>query len=368
MTPPELDEAPLRHEDEPGPTPEGRPARPVRPSGPERRAVLRRRLLALGLGLVLLVLLVIGTRGCLNARQDRAVSEYARDVDAVSVESAQQSRSLFGLLRGGGGKEAIEIQSTVNGFRAQADLLLDRARGLEAPEPLGSANRFLVYTLEFRRDGLARLAAELPTALGEEGRDAATTRITHNMRNFLVSDVLYAQRVVPEVREGLRRRDLADQAGPPPREFLPAIDWLQESTVSERLAALRAGPGEAGAGARGLALGVVTAGGETLTESSPVQVTAAQDLAFSVQVENDGAVPEEEVKTTVTITGGPAPLAVERTLESIPAGGSETVTLPLADTPPTGRPVTIEVRVDSAQGEGRTDDNESSFPATFVPG
>ena len=329
---------------------------------------MRRRLLALGAGLVLLVLLVIGTRGCLNARQDWALSEYARDVDAVSVESAQQSQSLFELLRGGGSKEAVEIQSTVNGFRAQADLLLDRARGLEAPDSLGSTNRFLVYALEFRRDGLARLASELPTALGEDGRDAATTRITRNMRNFLASDVLYAERVAPEVREGLRERDLSGEASLPPRDFLPAIDWLQESTVSERLDALREGPGEVGAGARGLALGVVTAGGETLSESSPVQVTAAQDLAFSVQVQNDGAVPEEDVKATVSITGGPAPLAVERTLESIPAGGSETVSLPLADTPPTGRPVNVSVRVGSAEGEGRTDDNESSFPATFVPG
>lgn len=329
---------------------------------------MRRRLLALGLGLGLLVLLVIGTRGCLNAREDRALSEYARDVDAMSIESAQQSRSLFGLLRGGGGKEAVEIQSTVNGFRAQADLLLDRARGLEAPDSLGSANRFLVYAFEFRRDGLARLAAELPTALGEEGRDAATARITRNMRKFLVSDVLYSERVAPQVREGLRRRDLGGEEGPRARDFLPAIDWLREDTVSERLAALREGPGEAGAAARGLALGVVTAGGETLSESSPVQVTAAQDLAFSVQVENEGAVPEEEVKAKVTITGGPTPLAVERTLESVPAGGSETVTLPLADNPPTGRPVTVEVQVESADGEGRTDDNESSFPATFVPG
>jgi CARDB len=367
MSLPELDEAPLRDDEHPGTAPEGRPARPVRDSGPRRRALLRRRFMALFIGLVLLALLVIGTRSCLDARQNRALSEYARDVDAVSIESAQQSRSLFGLLRGGGGKEAVEIQSTVNGFRAQADLLLDRARALDAPDPLASANRFLVYALEFRRDGLARLAAELPTALGEEGREAATDRITRNMRNFLASDVLFSQRVAPQLHQGLRQLDLAAEA-PPARNFLPAISWLEASTVSERLAALREGPGEAGAAARELALGVVTAGGETLSESSPVQVTAAQDLAFSVQVENDGAVPEEEVKATVSITGGPAPLAVERTLESIPAGGSETVTLPLADTPPTGRPVTVEVRVDSAEGEGRTDDNRSSFPATFVPG
>jgi hypothetical protein len=30
--------------------------------------------------------------------------------------------------------------------------------------------------------------------------------------------------------------------------------------------------------------------------------------------------------------------------------------------------VTVTIRVEPAQGEGMTDDNESAFPATFVPG
>jgi CARDB. len=230
------------------------------------------------------------------------------------------------------------------------------------------ANRFLSYSLEFRRDGLAGIATELPTALGEQNRDAATARIARDMRDFLVSDVLVAQRVAPELRDGLADRDLAPESDLPGREFLPAVDWLEEKTISDRLGALREGPGEVGAGARGLALGVVTAGGETLNESAPTQVSAAPDLSFSLQVQNQGAVPEEQVEVSIAITGGATPLAVERTLESIPAGGSETATLPLAETPPTGRPVTVTIKVDSAEGEGRTDDNESSYPATFVPG
>jgi hypothetical protein len=325
-------------------------------------------LLALFVGAVLLVLLVIATRGCLNARQDRAYREYARDVTALSDESLQQSKSLFELLRGGAPEEAVEVQNTVNGYRTQADQLVARAHALDAPDRMASANRFLGYSMEFRRDGLAGIATELPTALGEEDRDTATAHIARQMRNFLVSDVLFAQRVAPGVREGLHERRLASEAALPGGDFLPAMDWLEETKVSERLATLREGPGEVAAGARGLALGVVTAGGETLSESAPTQVTAKQDLAFSVQVQNQGAVPEEEVKVSVSISGGPAPLSVERTLETIPAGGAETATLPLADTPPTAKPVTVTIRVEPAQGEGMTDDNESAFPATFVPG
>ncbi len=361
----EIDEAPPHEED---PSPERRPGRPIRPSGPERRALIRRRLLAMLLGAALLVLLVIATRGCLDARADRAYREYARDVIALSDESLQQSNSLFAVLRGGGGEGPVELQTTVNGFRTQAEQLVDRAHALDAPKRMTGANRFLSYSLEFRRDGLAGIASELPTALGEQNRDAATARIARDMRDFLVSDVLVAQRVAPELRDGLADRDLAPESDLPAKEFLPAVDWLEEKTISDRLGALREGPGEVGAGARGLALGVVTAGGETLNESAPTQVSAAPDLSFSLQVQNQGAVPEEQVEVSIAITGGATPLAVERTLESIPAGGSETATLPLAETPPTGRPVTVTIKVDSAEGEGRTDDNESSYPATFVPG
>ncbi len=362
----ETDEAPPSQQD-PSPA-ETRAARTARPSGPERRAVLRRRLLAMVLGAALLLLLIIATRGCLDARADRAYTEYSSDVIALSDESLQQSNSLFEVLRGGGGEEPVELQTTVNGYRTQAEQLVDRARALDPPERMADANRFLSYSLEFRRDGLAGIATELPVALGEEDRDGATGRIARDMRDFLVSDVLFAQRVAPELREGLAERDLAPESNLPGGEFLPAVDWLMESTVSQKLGGLREGPVEVGAGARGLTLGVVTAGGGTLSESAPTQVAAASDLSFSVQIQNQGAVPEEQVEVSIAITGGATPLAVERTVESIPAGGSETATLPLADTPPTGRPVTVTVKVDSAEGEGRTDDNQSSYPATFIPG
>ena len=365
MSFPQLDEAPPRYEEGPE-APSERPRRPPRPSGPERRALLRRRLVALGAAIGLLLLLVLGTRGCLNWRADRAYTDYARQAGTVSEDSLQQSKSLFELLRGREEKEPVELQSSANAFRAQADLLVDRARNLGPPDRFASANRFLTYALEFRRDGLAELAAALPTALGERDRDAANARIAGAMRSFLVSDALYSRRVAPDVSRALRKRDLPADTELPRGEFLPTIDWLQDRTVASRLGALRKGPGEVAAGARGLALGVVTASGETLSESSPTQLRASPGLAFSVQLRNEGSVPEEQAKVTVSVTGGPKPLAVERVVPSIPAGGSETATIPLADTPPTGRPVTIKVRVQPRAGEHGVVDNESSFPATFT--
>jgi hypothetical protein len=42
-----------------------------------------RRGLALGGGLLVLILLVLGVKGCLDARQNRALSDYAEDVTQI---------------------------------------------------------------------------------------------------------------------------------------------------------------------------------------------------------------------------------------------------------------------------------------------
>ena len=57
-----------------------------------------RRGIAAGAGLLLLVLLVFGVRGCLNARKEQAIKDYVRDVGALLQESDQQSRGFFELI------------------------------------------------------------------------------------------------------------------------------------------------------------------------------------------------------------------------------------------------------------------------------
>jgi hypothetical protein len=51
-----------------------------------------RRALALGGGLILLILIVVGIKGCLDARANRELSDYARNVSQI-VEETQQTRS-----------------------------------------------------------------------------------------------------------------------------------------------------------------------------------------------------------------------------------------------------------------------------------
>ena len=57
-----------------------------------------RRGLALGGGLLLLILIVLGVKGCLDARKHRALSDYARDVTQIVEETEQTSKAFFGKL------------------------------------------------------------------------------------------------------------------------------------------------------------------------------------------------------------------------------------------------------------------------------
>ena len=92
-----------------------------------------RRAVAAGAGILVLVLLVFGFRGCLDARKERALKDYVRDVGALVQESDQQSEALFDLLRDPGDANDVDIQNQLNTFRNQAGATGGPRRGHRSP-------------------------------------------------------------------------------------------------------------------------------------------------------------------------------------------------------------------------------------------
>src|SRR4051812_27936255 len=183
-----------------------RPA-PRRPSGPtDRNQLMIRRGLALAGAVVLIFLLFLAVKSCRNAAKEQAFKDYNRDVGAFVQESEQQSDGLFEVLEKGG-QSPVELQNTVNGYASDAAQLVDRAKGTDHPGELDDAHRYLIQTLEFRRDGLKGIADDLPQALGDRGEEA-TQSIAAQMRNFDASDVIYSQRFLPRLESGLKDEGL----------------------------------------------------------------------------------------------------------------------------------------------------------------
>ena len=188
-------------------SPATRPGRRPRPRRrPERQQILLRRGLALGGGLLILILLVLGVKGCLDARKNRALSDYARDVTQIVEETDQTSKSLFDKLDDPGSLSVTDFIGEVNADRSAMDSYAARVDGLDAPGDMSHAQSTLELVYELRSSAMNEIADRMSTALGDVGSEQATTAIARQMRVLAASDVLYASVVRPEVNARARRQ------------------------------------------------------------------------------------------------------------------------------------------------------------------
>jgi hypothetical protein len=333
---------------------------------------MMRRVFALVGGIAVLVLLILLVKGCRDSAREQSFRDYLRKVESIVQQSNDESKAVFTLLQEPGTQSPVQLASGINGQRADAAQLVERAKSADHPDELNTAHRYLVETLEFRRDGIAALARELPIALGDTNADQAATRIAGNMQLFVASDVIYDRRVVPNLQKPTQKESLLDQVTIPQSHFLTDLGWLSATTVTDRIDRIRSGAGATGGpvapGLHGTGLGTVTVkpGGQTLQPGTAVELKATSNLSFDVQVMNQGENDETNVKVKVTIDGAGKPIVVQQTLDAIAAGETKTVSVPLAATPPTGKPVTIKVEIAPVPGEKNTDNNKGTFPAVFT--
>ena len=101
-----------------------------------------RRLLALGGGLVVLILIVLGVKGCLDARARPAPSPITRATsNRSSNETEPDEQAFFGKLEDPGTLSVTEFTGEVNADRSAMDNYASRVDGLSAPGEMGRAPR-----------------------------------------------------------------------------------------------------------------------------------------------------------------------------------------------------------------------------------
>jgi hypothetical protein len=316
---------------------------------------------------LLLILLVVGINGCLGARKDRAYRDYAADVRSLVEESDGLSDKLFELLTRPGGADALDIQNEINSQATAAEQLVERAKGTDHPDELNGAQRWLVTSLEFRRDGLNRIAQRIPAALADRGRRPAIEAIAGQMQAFLASDVIYSQRALPALQQEFADRDLNERFRR--SEFLPNLGWLDPDTVESRLGDITQQDKTATPGLHGTGLVSVTTkpSGTELTESGVNRVVAGDGLAFDVEVQNQGESEETEISVSVSIRDGQQ-INVDQTISRIAAGDSQTVSIPITKKPSTGSVNEVTVTVAAVPGEKVKENNTATYRVVFSEG
>jgi hypothetical protein len=329
-----------------------------------------RRTIALVGGVILLILFVFLVRGCLDSRSKNAIEDYGNDSAELMRESKEDGDQLFGLLQGQGGTDqTTAIINQLNAYRTAASNRVDRAEALDVPGDLKSAQENLLEVLELRRDGLAELTDALRVALGDQDRREGSDDVAKQMQVFLASDVVDTLRFRSDLFEVLRENSLS-APNLPQKGFVPDIEWLQPDFVADQVNALRTGTGGGGDAAPGLhgnGIAGVTLGGVALApggSSSGIQLSG--DLAFEIQVQNQGENTENDVTVSVTVGDGGDADKREETIDTIAPGEIKTVTIPLDRAPPTGQQVPITVEVAAVPGEQKTDNNKQESSVIFT--
>lgn len=313
-----------------------------------------RRALALGGGLILLILLVLGVKGCLDARANRELSDYARNVTQIVEETQQTSKSFFGKLEDPGNLSVTDFVDQVNADRSAIDTYRDRIDGLGAPGDMSDAQSNLELAYQLRANAMDEIADKMPTALGDAGAEKAMLGIAKQMQKLLAADVIYEQVVRPEVdgvlaSNGISGNDL------PKNTFLPDEKWLEESAVSDALGAISGSTGAATPGLHGTELVGVLVNGSELVEGAPTTIAGEEGVEVEVQVQNQGESTESGVTVAVTVEGN----TIKGEIDEIPVGEIGTTSILLTPTP--SGEVTMEVEAEPVAGENVTENNEASY-------
>lgn len=313
-----------------------------------------RRALALGGGLLLLILIVLGIKGCLDARANRELSDYARNVTQIVEETQQTSKSFFDKLEDPGNLTVTDFVDQVNASASAVDAYATRIDELDTPGDMAGPQSNLELAYELRANAMDEIAAKMSTALGDAGAEKAMEGIAKQMQKLLAGDVVYEQVVRPEVDSVLADNGISD-SDLPESTFLPDEKWLEEGTVSDALSTVSGGSGGEVSGAHGTEIGGVTANGTELVEGAPATISGEEGVVIEVAVLNPLESTETGVNVAVTYEGN----TVKGEIDELPAGETGTAEIPLTPTP--SGEVTLEVEVEPVPGEEVVENNEATY-------
>ena len=180
------------------------------------------------------------------------------------------------------------------------------------------------------------------------------------MRKLLAGDELYAAVSRPEIN-GVLASNGIDGSDVPKSVFLPEeTKWLDEAEVSAALGSVSGSTSSATPGMHGLGLIGTSVNGTELTAESTTAVASEGTPEVEVAVPNQGESTENGITVSVAVSGG---TTLTGTIDSIVAGETSTVSIPL--TPAPHGEATLEVKVDTVPGEQVSENNEASYTVAF---
>jgi len=328
---------------------------------------------AAGVGLLVLVLLVVFVRGCLNSAQEQALKDFNRDVAGIVQASNENTATFFDTLTAGGSSPS-DLQTQINQLRVRAETESEDAVKLDVPDEMKSPHRNFVLTLSLLEESIGKVAEKIPSALASDSgvAEGAVKSIAGEMQAFTAGDVVYQRRVAAVIQDVLDEEEIGGQTIQR-SNFQQNLGWLDPDIIARRIgsdAGRGAGGGATGdpaPGSHGHGLESVAVGDKALVAGGASnRIPASSNLAFKAVVANQGENIETDVRVRVRISGpGVKTISAQKTVDQTRPGTNAEVSVPLGQAPPIGEPVTITIEVRAVPGEQKTDNNSQRYTALF---
>ena len=327
-----------------------------------------RRRVAAGVAVVLLIVIVLLINGCLKSQKQQSLKDYNHAVSLLAQESdAQVGHPLFTALAGASGKPALDVEVQIDQLRIQAQNIAARAKSLNVPGEMASAQRALLMALDLRVEGMTKIAALIPTALGGQGKQASSL-IAGDMEIFLASDVIFSQRVVPLIQQALSSNSINGLTTSTSR-LLPNVGWLDPATTLSRITGQASSSsttsGAPVTGHHGSAL-ISTSVGTNILAAEPTlnHISGGGSPTFTVTVEDAGEFSETNVKVDITVTAGGKQYKASHVINKTEPGKKVNVEIPVAGIS-LGVASKIEAQVEPVPGETNHEGTKGTYLAIF---
>jgi hypothetical protein len=370
---PETLEAPDRPRRRMRPT---RPGGPRRPSPPPPGAVALARLAGfVALAIAVIVGLVFWVGSCQGKSTHDEYASYMNDVRPIAQSSAATGTEFASALASS--KTVADLQSKLQGWSHEQQVLYDEALKLTPPGPLQAPNQEILGTLQLRAVAFAGLANTLATS-GSKDATTVADNLAQQAQRLSASDFVWADLFRVPATQTMTRLGVQGVIAPP-SVIVPNSEVISAHSFGEVYGRMKSTSTPTGkvTGLHGSELlgTEAAAGGRTISLSSTTATTVvvAADLQFKVSFKNSGNFEEFNVPVSLTVNvfGKTAPV-VTRTQKvgSIASGATKTVAFGNLQLPTSafGNNATVHVEIGKVPGETNLSNNKAQYQVFFSLG
>lgn len=334
---------------------------------PLGQSPVARVLIILAAVVVLVLVISLGIKSCLNTKKVGEYRDYFTAVEGILRDSDDIGNQLSDMFMKPDEAVRQALEGKLDESLSAQERLLEKAQAIKAPDQFKKENEWFVASMQIRVRGLKGLQPAVLNALDSRDNQAGAAQVSHEMLILLTSDVAYDEFFYQPAQRVLKDEDIKE-IKVPQAKFLKDAALASQQTAVTVLDRLKGGT-EQVSGLHGVSLVGVKAkpSGMSLVADSGNSLKVSDSLTFEVEVENQGEATENDVLVSLNLTapGRPSPQKVDGRVPTIAPGERRTIELTGLAADAGGQPALLRAEVGPVAGEANTQNNVGEYRITF---